>query len=405
MRKKTKNSSILFYLAAFVFMLMEARCWIGFGFRFILPFLILVGLTMLGLLGGIKFEFKRRYIIFSVLYLFSLYFTGHVWEQNINGLIYVVISAVNVLFFLSIPDDTKDNMFSSWIKWFGYLMIPSLIIFFITIFTSLPSIGIVYADYGQGAITELPFQNYFFYLLPIGENFSSGSHRFNGPFIEPGDLGCICAFLLFAARYDFKRYKGLKYIAVALLATLSLAGWLMTAIGYLLHMFDQNRLKGRSLFAIVILILGVYIFGTFYNQGDNVINNAILSRLQSDDEMGFSGNNRTSLLKMGAFYEMWDNPDVLWFGYTTNDIEALNEKGKGAGFISQMVSSGLIGVVSMLLAFLLFSLKSSTRRFACFFFAIFILYFLQRTDLWVIYIVSYVYGIVINEQNKRLFQQ
>ncbi len=405
MTTTTKKSSILLYFAAFIFMLMEARCWIGFGLRFILPFIILSFLTLLTIFSGKKFVFKRRYVFFSLLYMFSLWITGHVWEQNINGLLYITISAVNVLLLLSIPDEDKDYMFFCWIKWFGYLMIPSFLLYFITMFVSLPSLGIVYADYGQGAVTELSFQNFFFFLLPIGESYSNSFHRFNGPFIEAGDLGCISAFLLYAARYDFKHYSGLKYIAVALFATLSLAGWLITAIGYVLHMFEQDRLKGRSLYAIIVLILGVYIFGSFYNQGDNFINNAILSRLQTDEEMGFSGNNRTSLLKMGAFYEMWSNPEVLWLGYGEKDLEAFNEKGNGAGFISQVVATGLIGVISMLLPFLLFSLKSNVKKYACFFFVIFCFYFFQRSDLWLAYIISYIFGIVIDERNKIAFQQ
>ena len=98
---------------------------------------------------------------------------------------------------------------------------------------------------------------------------------------------------------------------------------------------------------------------------------------------------------------MWDKPDVLFMGYDAGTIKALNdEKGSGAGFVSLFVSIGLIGVIATLLPFIVFSMTSYAKKYAWFFFALFCMYFFQRTDMWIAYLIPFVYGIVINERGK-----
>lgn len=401
MNSITNKTYSLFYFVTFFFMLMEARCWIGFGLKFFLPFIVFAVLVLLGITGNVRYQFKARYVVFAFLFLISTWLSGRVWTQNNNGYIVGTMPSINILMLLSLADEYKDDLLSHWVRWFGYMMAISLALYGITIFVDLPGLGIVYADYGEGAILDYPYQNYLFFIKSLSGTSDLGFNRFNGPFIEPGDLGCICAFWLIAARYDFKKYKGLKIVAISLFASLSLAGWFLAIVGFVLHLFEENRVKGSQLSFILFILIGVYLFGSFYNNGDNFINNAIFSRLESDDDTGFSGNNRTSLIKLAYFYDMWDKPDVLFMGYDAGTIKALNdEKGSGAGFVSLFVSIGLIGVIATLLPFIVFSMTSYAKKYAWFFFALFCMYFFQRTDMWIAYLIPFVYGIVINERGK-----
>lgn len=54
----------------------------------------------------------------------------------------------------------------------------------------------------------------------------------------------------------------------------------------------------------VVLLLPVYYIGISYNDGDNQVNNLIISRLMPDKEKGFSGNNRVSE-DFDIYFEKW----------------------------------------------------------------------------------------------------
>jgi hypothetical protein len=99
---------------------------------------------------------------------------------------------------------------------------------------------------------------------------------------------------------------------------------MLTLIGYLFVLLTRGQSSKKKLFTIIFIVLGVYLFGTYYNEGNNVLNETILSRLQSDEERGFSGNNRNSLLKTEYFLAMFNNHETMWFGYDLSRVEALN---------------------------------------------------------------------------------
>lgn len=80
-------------------------------------------------------------------------------------------------------------------KWYGYLMIPSLIVYALVSTVGLPHLGYQQAsdtswalDSGYGVC-----KNYIFYMQ---STFGDYVERFNGPFLEPGHLGMISALLI-----------------------------------------------------------------------------------------------------------------------------------------------------------------------------------------------------------------
>ena len=377
------------------------RCWLGFGGnKMLMTYLLPILLFISHLLGYMQLEFKRKYIIYSlIVYVVSIMNLKS--ASNLNGYIYQAFVPINIFFVLSIPDDGKRHVFEKIVKWFGFIMLMGIFLYLINLVVNLPSLGTMIADYGNAEITAGRYANYLFYIKPI-EYLGEGIRRFSGPFIEPGDLGCVAAFILMAARFDFKRYKNLKWVLVGLLLSLSLAGWILAFIGYLLILFSDKRISGSSVFFFVLLIVGSYLFAIFYNGGDNLINEKILSRLQVDEDTGFSGNNRTSLLKMEYFAAMFSNPNTMLFGYDQSTIAFLNENNLGAGFINEVISIGFIGMIGLILPYLMITLKSRYRVYPVCFFVLFILYMFQRTEATSIcFVLCYVYGIVIYEFDKQ----
>lgn len=126
--------------------------------------------------------------------------------------------------------------------------------------------------------------------------------RFCGMFLEPGHVGSTCCLLLFINRFDFKDKSNYIYL-LAIILSLSLAAYCLLFIGFCLHCFLKGAHILRYILFFGILAFALYIFGLTYNDGDNIFNEKIISRLiVVDGEL--SGDNRTSML-FDAYYEDW----------------------------------------------------------------------------------------------------
>lgn len=398
---KLHSSSRLPIVVIFAYFLMVMRCWLGFGGRtqmmtYAFPFLMIAFIAM----GKLRYEFKKRYAIFSII-VFVFGVIGVKAGSNINAYINQIFVPLNIYFVLSIPDDEKEHILSVFIKWFGWIMMLAIPLYLLSLVSLLPNIVEIMSDYGNEEVSAGIYSNYLVFINPLERNFESGFARFNGPFIEPGDLGCTAAFMLMAAKFDFKRYEKLVWILAGLLVSMSLAGYMLALIGYISVLFTQGKISGQRVALFITLCLGIYLFGTYYNGGDNFLYEKVLSRLQSDDETGFVGNNRNSPIKTEYFLMMFSDPHTLWFGYDSSTMEMLNESGLGAGFVNKALSVGMLGMLGLILPYLYIAKSSTTKKYAWFFFLFFLFYMYQRTEsTWICYVLCYVYGIVINERDN-----
>lgn len=144
--------------------------------------------------------------------------------------------------------------------------------------------------------------------------------------------------------------------------------------------------------------------GTYYNGGDNYINRSILSRLQDGELAIDNTNGRISTQKLEFFYFMFKNPSILWFGYDKATISFVNEQfGAGAGFYSQVLNIGILGIILYLLPYFYITLKSRDRRYALLYLVFLILYAYQRFDLfWISLILCYTFGICLKDKEFEL---
>ena len=401
-----KSISKISCFVIFIAFLMSMRCWIGFEGRNTMYFYALpVILFLLKISGKLNFIIQRRAVVFALmLYIVRLYFsykaTGSI---RINGIINQAFLPVCVLMILSIIDEQKETILQYIVKWLGYIFIVGIAIHFITTFVHLPSLGIIKTHYG-GDFYGTECYNYLFCIKPVIAA-HNGLFRFSGPFIEPGDLACVCSFLLYAAEFDFSRYKNLKYILLAIFVSLSLGGFILTAIAFAFCMLAQNRWSGKYIFGGVGVFLGIYLFGLYYNGGDNIINTAILSRIQETEMNAEATNGRTTMIKMAYYLDMWDHPDILLTGYDANMVDYLNEEGNGvgSGFTNIVIEGGLFGLVGMLFPYFFLTFTSREKRYSWLLFALLLILINNRCDLfWLAYIMCYSYGIFIKEYDQRI---
>lgn len=398
------TSSKFSYLLIFIAFLMSMRCWIGFEGRNIIFFYAFpILMLILYVTGKQRLVFKGRYALFALLMYavrmgISIKFVG---SFQITSLVNQAFLPLSMYLILCVNDEEKDQLLGYIIKWLGIIFIPGLIIYAITFFANVPSLGIIKTHYG-GTYYGPDCYNYIFYLKYV-KTLNDGMYRFNGPFIEPGDIGVVAGFLLYAAKYNWKKYRYLKIVLLALFASFSLAGYLLTAIGYTANIFTQGKLSGQKIFTGVLVVLLVYTIGINYNGGDNYVNNSILSRLQ-DTKFDMNTHGRTTQLKMVYFVEMWNSPDILFSGYDKKTIDYLNEDGLGGGIVTTMIEIGLVGIIGLMLPYIYICLSSIDRRYSLLLFLMFFVYLFNRTDVfWIAIMLSITYGVLINENEKRLY--
>lgn len=218
--------------------------------------------------------------------------------------------------------------------------------------------------------------------------------RFNGPFIEAGHLGMMSAFLLFADGYDFKK-KETWILLFALLLSMSLAGVMLAFFGFTFTKYEQRKIRFGFIVVFGLGILLFYLFGTFYNGGENLINEWILSRLEYDEEKGFSGNNRVFGEVELYYAAMFKDTQTMLLGYDHDIIEYLTwNHSRGTGYVMCMVVHGIIGTIAGVLFYFYYYFSSKNKRTAIVFLLFILLLYWQRTyPFWFCWIICYVYGI------------
>ena len=235
------------------------------------------------------------------------------------------------------------------VKILSLILFVGIIEYFILQLISLPGPLISYMD-ARG----YEFFNYGFCLIPLHS--LGGFFRFSSVFLEPGYMGALLAFLLYAVKYDFsKRY--IRILLYSLLISLSLAGYILFVIGYILYQSD----KGFNLvkYIEIAFCIGVVYFSAInYNGGKNFVNERIIERLQPDDKKGIAGNNRTSEVTEKYFREGFKNGSNL-FGLGPAKVKHINggddlvdgfshDNINGAGYQYFIVVHGIIPAIFFL---------------------------------------------------------
>ena len=357
---------------------------------------MLIGVLMLFLTkaNGTKLDFCSRNIWSVVVIILSNAFI--LYKNESMGISYPLYFCLplSIIIFLNSKDRMTCLLYIS--KWFAFLMVPCLLVYLLVQIFGLPSLGtLLVNDDPALSFSYVTRENYFFY------NYTDYYEiRFNGPFIEPGHLGMMASFLLYATGFDLKK-KETWMILVAVLFTLSLSGYVLTFLAYLFMKYQKGEISMKFIMMFGILILTSYLLAIFYNDGENMVNEMIVSRLEPDEEKGFSGNNRVFGQIDLYFAAMFTDTDLLLTGYDKNTIEALALSGsRGTGFTMWMVQHGLIGLAMAMLFYLVYWVSGKQRKQSFLFVIYVILMFWQRSyPFWFSWIICYVYGITLLENH------
>lgn len=390
------------YFCIFILFLTSMELWIAWAGRDVYIDSV-VGLCLFFLIkmNRIKLNMDQKNI-FAFLFLFiSAAFLkwSNKSEARIIGEMTGYILPISLIIFLNDNDRVKCLKYI--VKWFAILLVPAMITYILCQTVGLPSLGTIMVN-DNDIQTEryLLKENYFFCTMyAIGETV-----RFNGPFNEPGHLGMMSAFLLFADGFKFHK-KSTWIIFLALLMTLSLSGYILAFVGFLFLKYYNGKIKMNVMLPFLIFIVAGYLYGVYYNDGENIINERIISRFEYDEERGIVGNNRVRGDIHLYFLSLLSDPDLLMFGYDYETVHKWAYEGsRGTGIEMFIVRFGILGFILSLSFYFVCFLYDRPKKAAALYLIFVFLMLLQRSYwYWASWLICYLYGFTLwtKEQQYR----
>lgn len=260
----------------------------------------------------------------------------------------------------SISKEDSERVLTVLSKILGAVVGVSLVAWLINMFVHpLPVVGTSDLTAMKGTPTIM--ENYLFFV----QNTEARSFRFYSVFDEPGVLGTLGAFLLYANQYQFRKWYNLC-IFLGCLFTMSMAFYILTAVGLVYVNLKSPR---RIIITIVTLGACLYLLSPVLKDSDD-FDSLIVSRM-----MNLSGSveHRTE----GAVNDYYDKMSTTTFllGVGEEEIvrKGLNE---GASYKTFIIDNGFIALVVLFLAYFLLIRKKTSAVLV--FVVIFWLSFAQR---------------------------
>jgi hypothetical protein len=315
--------------------------------------------------------FKKSNIIPVFFLLVIQFYVSR--DQNTNALLATLLRIIIISIVLLLRNDIKARLFKFLTDAFALLLLVSVIFWFLFLLgIPLPHYQTDFND------NQYIFDNYFLFLynhadmvLPIP--------RFSSVFLEPGQLGMITAFFLCANHFELKR-KSVLVIFIATILTFSLAAYVLLLISASSYLIFTAKKPLRNLIFWSVFVVSLYTFFINYNNGDNVVNNLLIDRLQLDNYGDIKANNRFSQ-DMDVYFDRFiDSNDVIYgLGQLGYDKLFL---GANAGYKVFVLTQGIVGTFLVFLFYFLVTIGNQSKM-GWILFIVYIACFLQAAyPLW-----------------------
>jgi len=326
-----------------------------------------------------------------LVFLVAIFGLG--FAKDLSNALGLICNFFPILVFLTTPRAFKIYALNVITRWWLFILIPSLGLFLLSFFIDLPNLGQI-----ENKTWEMyVYTNYVFFIK--GQFYDI---RFNSIFLEPGHLGMILAFFLYAFKFDLTKWQVWVMLIVEFF-TLSLAGYVLVAIAYVFSLIAQRKSFLKFILYVSLFLGSVFAGARLYNNGDNLLNVLIVDRLQLDDEKGIVGNNRTSTAADDLFEEMVTS-NKIWWGWPAGKYK---DEDLGAGWQVFTIKFGLIPLILFaIFYFLLANKRPLDRRYNMLFLALLAIAFVQRAyPFWESWIIPFVCGMsfkFLREADLRL---
>lgn len=396
---KIRNPYLLLYsVVIFLLFIVSMYHWIGWAGRQKFIYAICAAaLVFLMTRPEIRVRFTRKNIVSCILFYLSfliieLGWRGEITHVLITQLVFVLIPVAGII---CISDMQKRVVFRNVLKFFSWMLVPALVLYVLNLAVDLPSLGVsrLSTDH-ESLVAGYGFADNYFFM--VKSHFTESIPRFQGPFLEPGHLGMMCSFLALVDGHKYRK-ASTWVLLLSMALSFSLAGYVLWVVGFLICQFREHKLKPSILIPAAIVFSGFVFFGLKFNGGDNIINKAIISRLQFDDDKGFSGNNRSSINVALLFAQMHKNPGTILLGLSQSDLSSIQDEPNN-GYLYFMVRFGLVGLLIGFSSYAFMAISSKRKKWALGVLLFVFLMFWQRTYLfWFSWMICFNYALAFED--------
>jgi hypothetical protein len=381
----------IFKFSLLILLLYSMFAWFFWEISYKLTILTIFIVSVIFALSSIgSFSLKKSNLIsiFFVI-LIQLYV---VMGLNMNGMILAILHATILSIVLLLKDHIKIDLLNFFTRAFATLLSISVItwiLFFIGV--SLPSYP---TDFKDGYYF---YDNYYFFLLNH-DFIDLPIPRFSSVFLEPGHLGMITSLLLYANQFDFKR-KDVWVLLVATLLTFSLAAYVLLLFTVLTFAFLKSKKPMLNLLLLIGFLSALYSYFSTLDNGNNVVNNLIIERMQIEDG-NLVGNNRSSA-SLDTYFEQFMQKDDKFLGIGPERYGKLFGEAGNSGYKVFLLTYGLIGTVLLFLLYFMMVIYNRSKL-SLMFLIVYIFSFLQRAyALWDVELLIFITALPILSLNSK----
>lgn len=331
------------------------------------------------------FSYKKNNIILSSLFVFILLYEFLVVKLfTITWPLTFVSASLCGCTIIWLKDEIKKDLLNCFTKSLAVILAFSISGWFLFL------AGIPLPHYTTYDLGGFYTHTHFYLFLLNGEVENQIIYRFLSIFLEPGHLATTGCFLLFANKFNLKRWE-IKLIFLAVLLSLSLAGYGLLIIGVFFSLILYHKHYFRYIILMLTLLGSLSIFFINLSDGENIVYEKIISRLEFENgEM--KGNNRFSSTFESNYQEyLKTNKKYLGIGKEMASLDYDWSIGS-AGWKKLILKKGLIGSILILSFYILLLIDKWSKAGFAFFIIFFIAYLVRDYPLreyWLyIYIVS-----------------
>lgn len=337
----------------------------------------------------------------SILGISSVWIYDCLWVNTFDWY-NILVTIITILYaFILISIDTNQRnwilkQFNAVTTWIVGLAIIGWLLFLCKVplpsFTNMPDAYYIHTIYPFFNLNGYPEAQ----LLP----------RFAGPFLEPGHLGTMCVFMLYVNKLSLKRLSNI-ILLLGVILSLSLAAYGLLVGAVLLYLYQNKKYISLLFIGGCFGIIGIG--AIFYNNGDNPINQAIVMRLEMDENGEIEGNNRTT----GAFdraYDLYLNSDKMLFGVGVEAYGKRNDQLDNillgcATYKRYFYTRGILGSILIILFLLMYYWHYRSKHGLCFL----IIYIVANCirdypgmPMWIYYYIMAIPYLKLSEKSNKL---
>ena len=331
-------------------------------------------------------------------------------EGNLNAYILKFMQTFAIIPLIFLKTKYQNDLLEKFQKVITVIIAISLAFWILHLVgINLPSTPITFGtiDRGQGLEDQYLFDNHYVFLVNQSWMLRTFAVvpdflRFSSIFLEPGYLAILMVFLLFINGFQFKERRNQLYIAT-IIATVSLAGFLMGVFAYIAHRVQYTKRGVLSVSLLLLVSFSSYHFFKDYNGGRNFINEGIIERLELDDSKGIIGNNRTTENFDNQFDAFLNSPYVLG-GIGVKKVMDIG--GANVGYKAYIMRYGFIGLI-LFLSYLLFLMRIVKGYRSLILFILYVMMFIRGHSpvFWTGFMLVYVCGLAQSKLYYKTYEK